>query len=193
MKNTTHLMGEVEVLALATDGSRFSDGAVQEAIFFAEACAAKLVVLNVIAIDTYSATSVHATVVTELEEIQTYIDNIKKMAQDSGIDCTGVVEESYQPDKTIVELAYKHNADVLLMGRHGRRGLLQLLVGSMTSKVIGHGFPKVLVVPKDFVIGGDKILLETDGSTCSQLAAREAIRTNPPAAARTQRNVLSKA
>jgi len=43
-----HLMGEVKVIALATDGSDYSDGAVQEAIFFGQACGAKIVVLNVI-------------------------------------------------------------------------------------------------------------------------------------------------
>ena len=38
--NKTHLFGEVEVIALATDGSEYSDGAVQEAIFFSQACGA---------------------------------------------------------------------------------------------------------------------------------------------------------
>jgi nucleotide-binding universal stress UspA family protein len=168
-------MGEVETIALATDGSEFSDGAVQEAIFFSQACGAKLVVLNVIAIDTESATTAHAISATTQDEIKEYIDNIKKMAADNDIDCQVIIEESYQPDKTIVELAQLHNADVLIMGRHGRRGLLALLVGSMTAKVIGHGFPQVMVVPKDFSISGEKILVATDGSEFSQMAVDEAI------------------
>jgi nucleotide-binding universal stress UspA family protein len=108
-------------------------------------------------------------------EIKNYLDNIKKMADDSGIECEIIIEKSRQPDKAIVELAYKYEADVLIMGRHGRRGLLKLLAGSMTSKVIGHGFPQVLVVPKNFTIAGEKILLATDGSSFSSLAAEEAI------------------
>ncbi|MCI5222450.1 MAG: universal stress protein [Candidatus Electrothrix sp. AR4] len=109
------------------------------------------------------------------QEIKDYIDNIKKMADDNSLECDIVVEESYQPDKTIVDLACQHNADILIMGRHGRNKLMKLLVGSMTSKVIGHGFPKVLVVPKDFSIGGDKVLLAVDGSEFSEMAADEAI------------------
>ena len=174
-ENSTHLMGEVDTIALATDGSEFSDGAVQEAIFFSQACGAKLVVLNVIAIDTESAVTAHAISAATRDEIKEYIDNIKKMAADNEIECQVVIEESYQPDKTIVELAQLHKADVLIMGRHGRRGLLALLVGSMTAKVIGHGFPQVLVVPKDFSITGEKILVATDGSEFSQMAVEEAI------------------
>ncbi|HID69843.1 MAG TPA: universal stress protein [Desulfobacterales bacterium] len=168
-----HLMGEVKVIALATDGSDYSDGAVQEAIFFGQACGAKIVVLNVIGINTETATSAHSTSMSIQQKTKEYINNIKKMADDSGIECEVVIEESYQPDKTIVELAYKYNADVIIMGRHGRKGLLKLLVGSMTSKVIGHGFPQVLVAPKDFAITGERILLATDGSDLSQMAAEE--------------------
>jgi nucleotide-binding universal stress UspA family protein len=174
-KNKTQLMGEVEILALATDGSHFGEGAVQEAIFLGQACGAKLFVFHVINIDTEMAISAHATSSATRSELKDYIQNIQKMADDSGIDCEVVIEESYQPDKTIVELAYRHNVDVIIMGRHGRKGLLKLLVGSMTSKVIGHGFPLVLVVPRDFIITGQRILLTTDGSINSQLAAEEAM------------------
>ncbi len=97
------------------------------------------------------------------------------MALDSDIECVVVIEESYQPDKTIIELARQHEADVIIMGRHGRRGLLKLLVGSMTSKIIGRGFPRVQVVPKEAVISGEKILLATDGSEFSKMAVDEAV------------------
>jgi nucleotide-binding universal stress UspA family protein len=169
------LMGETETIALATDGSSYTDGAVQEVIFLAQACGAKIVVLNVIGIDAESATGVHASSMSMRQEVTDYLDNIKKMADDAGLECEIVIEESFQPDKTIVELSYKHKADVLIMGRHGIRGLLKLLVGSMTSKVIGHGFPQVLVVPKDFSIRGESILLATDGSKASERAAEAAV------------------
>jgi nucleotide-binding universal stress UspA family protein len=169
------LIGEAEVIALATDGSSFTDGAVQEAIFLAQECGAKLIVLNVIGIDSESAMGVHASSMAMREEILTYLETIKKMADDHEVACEIVLEESYLPDKAIVDLAYKHNADLLIMGRHGRRGLLKLLVGSMTSKVIGYKFPRVMVVPKDFSVGGERVLLATDGSEASEAAADETI------------------
>jgi nucleotide-binding universal stress UspA family protein len=171
-------MGKIKTIALATDGSGYTDGAVQEAIFFAQACGAKLVILNVIGIDTEiaaQATAAYATTSTIREGTQEYIDNVRKMAIDNDIECEVVIEESYQPDKTIVELSRQHKADVIIMGRHGRRGLMKLLVGSMTSKIIGHGFPRVQVVPEKATISGEKILLATDGSKFSRMAVEEAI------------------
>lgn len=176
-KKSGQLIGQAEVIALATDGSSYTDGATQAAIFFAQACGAKLVALHVIPIDSEMAMGILA----QREEVSGHLDKILKMAKDAGVVCEAFVEESFQPDKTIVELARREQADVLIMGRHGRGGLLQLLVGSMTAKVIGHGFPKVLVVPKDlvapkdFAIGGEKVLVAVDGSESSDLAAAEAV------------------
>ena len=168
------LMGEVETIAFATDGSESSDGALQETIFLAQACGAKVIIINVTAIDTEVATAAHSSALLP-EETKAYIDNAEKMAKDSGIECQVVYDKSYQPDKSIVQQAIKHKADVIIMGRHGSRGLLKHLVGSMTAKVIGHGFPHVLVVPSDCTIAGDKILLATDGSSCSERAVEEAL------------------
>ena len=50
----TSLLGEAKTLLLATDGSHFSEGAVQEAIFFGQACQAKIVVLHVVRLATES-------------------------------------------------------------------------------------------------------------------------------------------
>ncbi|MEN8189217.1 MAG: universal stress protein [Thermodesulfobacteriota bacterium] len=169
------LFGEVETILLTTDASDFSAGGVQEAIFFSQACGAKLVVLHVIEIKTEAATAAHSSVALKRQEAEAHLAEIEKMAKDSDIDCSIVVSESYQPDRTIIDEAWKANADVIIMGRHGRRGLLKLLVGSMTSRIIGYGFPKVLVVPKDFTITGARILIATDGSEFSKLAAKEAI------------------
>uniref|UniRef100_UPI0040560846 universal stress protein n=1 Tax=Candidatus Electrothrix sp. TaxID=2170559 RepID=UPI0040560846 len=175
-EHNTRLIGEAEVIALATDGSSYTDGAVQETIFLAQGCGAKIVVLHVTVVDSKSTTGLRASSMSVSQEVTDYLTNIKKIADDSGIVCEIIVEQSYySPAKTIVDLAYKHNADVLIMGRHGRRGLLKLLVGSLTSKVIGHGFPQVLVVHQDSSIRGEKILMATDGSETVEMAAETAI------------------
>ncbi len=170
-----NLLGEVETILLATDASSFSDGAVQEAIFFSQACGAKLVVLHVIEINTETATAAYSNMAQTQGEAKKYLAEIEKMAMDNSIDCSVVVVESYQPDRTIIDEAWEHKADVIIMGRHGKRGLLKLLVGSMTSRIIGYGFPKTLIVPKGFTIHGETILIATDGSPFSKRATREAI------------------
>lgn len=174
-KYRDHMLGEVKNVALATDGSVYNEGAVNEAILFCQTCKARLILIHVIGIDTESATSVHATATEERHESKRYMTKLEQMAADNGIECISVVEESYQPDKTLVELAQKHNADVIVMGRHGKKGLTQLLVGNMTSKIIGRGFPRVLVVPQGSSISGEKMLLATDGSIYSEQATEEAL------------------
>lgn len=173
--NRTNLLGEVQTIMLSTDGSSYSYGAVQEAIFFSQACGAKLVVLHVLEINTESAIGARSSVTLAGGAAKEHLAEIEKMARDNDIDCSIIVAESYQPDKTIIDEAWKQKADVIIMGRHGKRGLLKLLVGSMTSRIIGYGFPKILIVPKDFIIHGETILIATDGSAFSRRATREAV------------------
>ena len=174
-----NLMGELTTIALATDGSSCSDGAIKEAIFFSRICGARLVVINIIAVyqGSESAISSHATHLVQHPEAIKYIENIKKQAAENGIPCEIVIETSYQPDKSIVEIADKYQADLIIMGRHGKKGLLKLKLigGNLTSKVIGHRFPKVLVVPEECSINMEKILLATDGSWFGQKALEEAL------------------
>ena len=172
---STSLLGEARTLLLATDGSHFSDGALQEAIFFSQACAARLIVLYVVKIDVESLKSANSKVTRKRQEIAPYFEDVRKMARDSGVECETVVVGSSVPEHAIVEQARMRNADVILMGRHGRAGRLYLLVGSMTAKVIGLGFPMVLMVPKDFTMTGTHVLVAVDDSPSSRLAVEEAL------------------
>lgn len=172
---STSLLGQAKTLLLATDGSHFSDGAVQEAIFFGQACRARVIVLHVIHTEAESIKAANSIVMQRQQEMAPHLDQIRKMARDSGVELEVVAIGSSSPEKTIIEQARLREADVILMGRHGRTGRMSLLVGSMTAKVIGLGFPRVLVVPKDFLITGAHVLLALDGSPNSRQAAQEAI------------------
>lgn len=172
---STSLLGQARTLLLATDGSPFSDGAVQEAIFFGQACRARVVVLHVVHIEAESIRAANSITMRRQQEMAPHLDQIRNMARDSGVEVEVVVVGSGSPEKTIVEQARLREADVILMGRHGKTGRLSLLVGSMTAKVIGQGFPRVLVVPKDFLITGAHVLLALDGSPNSRLAVQEAL------------------
>lgn len=172
---STSLLGEAKTLLLATDGSPFSDGAVQEAIFFGQACQARVVVLHVVRIETESLKSANSKVTKRQREIAPYMDQVRKMARDSGVDCETVVVGSSVPEHAIVEQARLRGADVILMGRHGRAGRLYLMVGSMTSKVIGLGFPMVLVLPRESMLTGTHVLVAVEDTPGSRLAVEEAL------------------
>ena len=75
----------------------------------------------------------------------------------------------------VVDLADSENCDVIVMGRRGLRRLERVLVGSVTARVIGHTKKDVLVVPGGTTVGWKNILLATDGSKHSDIAANKAI------------------
>lgn len=172
---STSLLGEAGTLLLATDGSAFSDGAIQEAIFFGQACRARVIVLHVVQTRAESIVSAHFAVRQGQQELAPHLEEIRRMARDSGVELEVVVIGSGRPEQAIVEQAHLRGADVILMGRHGRAGRLSLLVGKMTKRVIDQGFPRVLVAPKDFIITGRRLLVAVDDSANGRQAVREAL------------------
>lgn len=173
--SSTSLLGEAKTLLLATDGSRFSAGAIQEAIFLGHACQARIIGLHVVPTQAESVAAANFAVRQGREELAPHLDQLRAMARDSGVAIEIVVIGSSKPEKTIVEQARLRGADVILMGRHGREGRLSLLVGKMTSKVIAQGFPRVLVAPKDFIIAGSQLLLAVNDSVNSRRAVEETL------------------
>lgn len=51
------------------------------------------------------------------------------------------------PEDEILEIAKKWDADLIVVGTHGRTGLEHFLIGSVSEKVIRHSIKTVLVVP----------------------------------------------
>ena len=188
---TPRPFGEVDTILLATDGTDYSEGAIQESIFFGQACNAKLIVLHVIKTDSEMAVSAHAQLAEKKNKVMPHLERIQSMAANEGIDCQIVVAGSFQPDKTIVDEAVKHKADVIIMGLCGKSGLKKFFIGSMTTKVIGHGFPRVLIVPRDFLNTGEDILLAGDGSKFSELACAEAVSMSKSCTTLTKINIIS--
>lgn len=171
----TSLLGQAETLLLATDGSHYSDGAVQEAIFFGQACAAKVIALHVVKVQSESLKSAEGQLRQRRQALQPYLDQLRRMAKDSGVTLETVVVGSARPEQAILEQARQRGADVILMGRHGNAGRLSLLIGRTTNRVIDLGFPKVLVVPRDFIISGGRLLLAMGHGPGAQRAVEEVI------------------
>jgi len=83
--------------------------------------------------------------------------------------------EEGEAHERIIDLAEAENCDLIIMGRRGLRRLERVLVGSVTARVIGYSHKDVLVVPRDTVVGWQKILVATDGSRYSKDATERAI------------------
>jgi nucleotide-binding universal stress UspA family protein len=123
---------DYRIVLVATDGSRHSEAAVLEAVALAKRCNGSLIVFSAASSDAESATAEEC--VKRALEIAGK-EGVKK----EGLTLRGKAEEA------IVKAAKEKGAGLIVMGSHGRTGLMSLLMGSVTERVIGHGNIAVLV------------------------------------------------
>lgn len=169
------MMPYVERILLATDCSKFSEGAEQEAIFFAQACGAALTILHVLEDNPEFSTIGHETVRVMEVSARDHLEKIHQMATNEDIKAEIVIRHSDDPVKVITDEVLQRNIDIVITGRRGRRGIKKIMMGVVTEKVASMVPCKTLIVPKDFVIEGEGVLLATDGSSFSKNAEQEAI------------------
>jgi len=67
---------------------------------------------------------------------EAYLEEIRHAAADAGLKFSGVTVFSETTAQPIVATAEEHHCDLIFMGSHGRSGWRQLLLGSVTSKVL---------------------------------------------------------
>lgn len=168
-------ISKLDRLLLATDRSTFSEGAVREAINFAKRCSSWLYVMSVMESNPEYETIGANVFEKEEKEALEYLETVKARALQEGVICYTVLREGETPHQLIIDEAVEKKADMIVIGRRGRSGLMKVLMGSVAAKVIGHAPCKVLIVPRAARIECRNILVATDGSAHSIAAAAEAI------------------
>ena len=141
-----------KTIIVALDGSEHGEKIISEAIFQAQTHNAQLVLVNVVAVQ--SAAELYPDGIASLpnlEEIlveasREVLTRICEEINADGVHCEGVVHRDEQAHEAIIEEAQKHAAIMIIMGSHGHSGLMHMLMGSVTEKVIGHATCPVLVV-----------------------------------------------
>ena len=132
-------------IVLAYDGSKYSNKALQEAISLAKSSGGSLLILSVVDItDEFESEAPGLTdKMTEklLKSAQKALEKAVAARVKAKVEVH--VGDAYE---MLVDIAKKKKADVIVMGSHGRTGLTRLLMGSVTSRVIGHAPCQVLVV-----------------------------------------------
>ncbi len=168
-------VSNTEKLLLATDGSRFSEGAIREAIRLAKKCSSSLSVLSVI--ETNPEYEAIAPQLLERSEkaAREHLESVKAQAKKEGVECSTSILEGEDSFHYITDEAAKNKSTMIIMGRRGRTGLKRLAMGSTAARVIGHAPCSVLVVPSAAVVEFKSIVVATDGSPYSTAAASEAI------------------
>ena len=117
---------------LAHDGSQYSAAAWEEALRLAAYFGAALIVATV-APDR------------EADEALEITRTLRARAEQRGLTLDTMVLRG-RPDEAIVSAARFKEADLIILGSHGRTGLKRLLMGSVAERVIGQAPCPVLVV-----------------------------------------------
>ena len=80
------------------------------------------------------------------ERADKVLDEVRAMAEQSGISAELLHVPNAHPATAIIETAKSRGCDLIVMASHGRRGLEKLWLGSQTSEVLADGSVPVLVV-----------------------------------------------
>jgi nucleotide-binding universal stress UspA family protein len=160
--------GMLNRVLVATDGSDFSAGAIRTGVALAKSRGARLIGLS-IAVYNPEYSTLAPNLGEEAEKRAR--EALKSFIAAAGEGADAATREAGDPYQGVLEGAKEYNADVIVIGRRGRRGLARMMVGDATAKVIGHADCSVLVVPRAARLWEKRILLATDGSPHSEAAA----------------------
>lgn len=114
-------------ILLATDGSAHSTAAAQVARSIAAQCQMPVTVVS-------ATTRSHST--ERKAEAQAAVDRVSTELKAAGIASEGLVAEG-RPDEVVIDAAINHQADLIVVGSHGRTGLSRLTLGSLSERIMG--------------------------------------------------------
>lgn len=131
------------------DGSRVSEKAFEAAIEQAHAWKASLHAIYVVESGLFTDIPMDSKleIMYSLleQEGTTALDKIKEIAKRKNIEVTTYFEQGHAGD-TILSKADEINADLIVMGSHGKSNIDRILIGSVSSFVVEHSRVSVLVV-----------------------------------------------
>jgi len=142
-------------ILVATDGSPLSKKAVSSAIDLAAALGAELIALKVIprypqsyfegsiplSADEVAKVEQHWT-----EDARAVVDAVKTQGEKKGVTVKAILSKADVVSDALIAAAKKHEADLIVMASHGRKGIKRMLLGSETQQVLTHSHIPVLVL-----------------------------------------------
>ena len=142
-------------ILVATDGSELSNKAVASAIDLAALCGAELIALKVV--PRYPQSYFEGSIPLSTEDVarverqwtedgQSVVEAVKTAGAAKGVTVKPLIAKSDLVSDALIAAAKKHNADLIVMASHGRKGVKRLLLGSETQQVLTHSEIPVLVL-----------------------------------------------
>ncbi|MEO5347128.1 MAG: universal stress protein [Magnetococcus sp. YQC-9] len=161
-----------KVVLLATDGSEFSAGVERVGMQLASLSQSHLHILRLL----LSQSGTDASLVEE-QEANLGLDQITNQCLTSNIEHTRMIRPAEDPTIGILTAAQEIDAQLVIVGRRGRRGLAKNNVGEATTKLLEKLDCSVMVVPRLFSFWSSGVLLVVDpDETAGDQAALVAIR-----------------
>jgi universal stress protein E len=172
-------------ILVCTDGSPDSEGAITAALHLAKTTGSTVFLLEVIfylagyelqAPDALAPPMVNLELMQVQETVaRERLEAWKAEAAKEGVPLEPRIRTASSAYEGILEEVGETRPDLIVMGRHGYTGLTRLLMGSVTSRVIGHSPCHVLVVPQGVALSFQRLLIASDGSPYSEAAWTEAL------------------
>ena len=139
-------------ILVPVDGSETSFAAVAKAAELAKAFGSKITVVQVLTLDPYIAAEyITANQTNDLIErarasIVKTLEEAKQKFTEQGIEAETKLLEGQVIAREITNAAKDLNADLIVIGSHGRTGLKKLFLGSVAQSILSEGTTPVLVV-----------------------------------------------
>jgi nucleotide-binding universal stress UspA family protein len=134
-------------ILVPTDGSDASAAAVDHAVDLADRYDARIHALYVVDSGSYGVLGESTPTVVEAlhEEGSRAVSAVAEAAADAGVEAdTAVVEGAVH--RSILDYAEEADADLIVMGTHGRQGIDRYLLGSVTERIVRSSPLPVLTV-----------------------------------------------
>jgi nucleotide-binding universal stress UspA family protein len=140
-------------ILLAIDGSKYSEAAVETVIKEAQSRDTEIHVLHVVEPPSLLVTremggydpSLEAAWDAETKRAEVFVAKVAKELHSKGMKVITTVAQG-DPKSMILDAASKWDADLIVMGSHGRKGLQHFLLGSVSEAVARHAACSVEIV-----------------------------------------------
>jgi len=133
-------------LLVAVDGSESAKKAFEKSIYLAQKCSSKIDLVHVVQCELGGDSANTFEIIDELKNQATkMLEEYKNQAAKNNISIQIMVTQG-DPAKVIIELAKAKSYDLIIMGTRGRTAFQELLIGSVSQKVMHHASCPVMVV-----------------------------------------------
>jgi nucleotide-binding universal stress UspA family protein len=134
------------IILAAIDGSESAKKAFEESIYLAQKCNSKLDVVHVVSCELGGDSATTFDLIDELKtKAEKMLEDYKTIAAKNNVSVELMVIQG-DPAQVIIELAKTKKYDLIIMGTRGKSTFQELLLGSVSQKVLHHASCPVMVI-----------------------------------------------